>query len=207
VTARRYSPDELFAIFRTIRTSVSDPAFFGRPEHKRTQELWCAAHFGRAYDRFLAPCSIWLDDSTTYTDTDFELEIAEGRFPFQVTEVQQPGRRRGDEYRQPEHLRPGHDDLSVGSQLGPQWVREGIEKKIAKNYADVRGLNLLAYLNFPASEQQYIELRSVCETAASHFGSVWLLNGNTMCVIHPNAALANFEGWMVIPESLWDDER
>jgi len=207
VATLRYSPDELFARFRATRTNLSDAEFFGRPEHKRTQELWCAAHFARAYDRFLAPCSVWLDDSTTYTDTDFELEIAGQRFPFQVTEVQEPGRRRGDEYRQPEHLRPSHTDLSTGSELGPQWVREGIEKKIAKKYADVRTLNLLAYLNFPAWEQQYTALRTVCETAASRFASVWLLNGNTMCVIHPNPALASFEGWMVIPESPWDDER
>jgi hypothetical protein len=203
---RRYKPDELFEKYRRIRAAAADEDFFVRPEHKRTQELWCAAHFANAYDQYLAPCMVLIDESTTNSDTDFDLEIAGKVFPFQVSEVQEPGRRRGDEYKQPEYLRPTHD-LSRGSALGPQWVRDGIQKKVAKHYANAKSLNLLVYLNFPAWEQQYHDIRNTCAETVKSFGSVWLLNGNTMCVIKPSPDLSSFEGWLVIPESVWRDER
>ena len=203
---RRYKPDELFEKYRRIRVATADEEFFGRPEHKRTQELWCAAHFAKAYNQYLAPCMVLIDESTTNSDTDFDLEIAGKVFPFQVSEVQEPGRRRGDEYKQPEHLRPTHD-LSRGSALGPQWVRDGIQRKAAKRYADAQSLNLLIYLNFSAWEQQYHDIRNACAEAVDSFGSVWLLNGNTMCVIKPSPDLSSFEGWLVIPESVWHDDQ
>jgi hypothetical protein len=53
VPKRRYKPDELFEKYRTIRAATSDEDFFDRPEHKRTQELWRAAHFVNAYDQYL----------------------------------------------------------------------------------------------------------------------------------------------------------
>jgi hypothetical protein len=206
VPRRRYKPDELFEKYRAIRAATSDEDFFDRPEHKRTQELWCAAHFANAYDQYLSPCMVVIDESTTNTDSDFDLETAGKVFPFQLAEVQEPGRRRGAEYKQPEHLRPIHDS-SRGSALGPQWVRHGIEKKVAKRYANAQTLNLLMYLNFPAWEQQYHDIRRACAEPARSFGSVWLLNGNTMCVIHANPELPAFEGWLDIPESVWHDER
>lgn len=201
---RRYKPKELFEKYRKIRSVLSDEQFFNRPEHQLTQEIWCAAHFANAYDQYLSPCNVVIDESTTNTDTDFDLETTNKVFPFQVSEVQEPGRRRGSEYKQPSHLRPEHD-LSKGSAFGPQWVREGVQKKAAKHYANARNLNLLIYLNFPAWEQQYHDLRNACAEPAKTFASVWLLNGNTMCVIHPNPSLSVFEGWLVIPESVWHD--
>jgi hypothetical protein len=203
---RRYRPDELFEKYRTIRAITCDEDFFNRPEHQRTQEVWCAAHFANAYNKYLAPCAVLIDESITDTDTDFDLETDGKIFAFQVSEVQEPGRRRGDEYKQPEHLRPEHN-LSRGALLAPQWVREGIRKKVAKNYADAHTLNLLMYLNFPAWSQQYYDIRSACEDLVTAFASVWLLNGNTMCVIKANLSLRAFEGWMVIPESVWHDDR
>jgi hypothetical protein len=47
----RYTPDELLDKCRQIRDSVTVEEFFRRPEHKKTQELWCAAHFGRGYEQ------------------------------------------------------------------------------------------------------------------------------------------------------------
>jgi len=205
MSKRRYKPSELFEKYREIRAATSDEDFFGRPEHKRTQELWCAAHFANAYDQYLARCMVLIDESTTNTDADFDLETSGAVFPFQLAEVQEPGRRRGDEYKQPERLRPVHD-LSRGAVLGPQWVRDGIQKKAAKHYVDAQSLNLLIYLNFPAWQQQYHDIQNACAKAAESFGSVWLLNGNTMCVIKPNSELPAFEGWLVIPESVWHDE-
>jgi hypothetical protein len=38
---------------------------------------------------------------------------------------------------------------------------------------------------------------------ADRFASVWLLNGNTICVIHANPMLKSFEEWLPISESLF----
>ena len=124
-------------------------------------------------------------------------------FPFQVTEVMEPGRRRGDEYR---NVDPGvrHDDIEAGTAHGPSWVRAALQNKLAKNYAGMESLNLLAYLNFAGRNLQFVDLREACAQVSRKFGSVWLLNGNTLCCIHPNAQIPSWEGWMVIEESLVD---
>ena len=61
--------------------------------------MWCAAHFARGYERRYGECYVWISDEDEQTDADFHLEIAGIRHPFQVTELMQPGRRRGDECR------------------------------------------------------------------------------------------------------------
>ncbi len=163
--------------------------------------MWCAAHFARAYDDYLDRCEILIDDIDIQTEVDFDLDVNGVSHAFQVTEVMEPGRRRGDEYRQGTPAVRA-DDWSRGTQLGPTWVRAAIEKKLQKQYAGAGQLNLLAYLNFGAWEQQYVDIRRECADVSKHFASVWLLNGNAMCCLQPHPCLKAFEGWMVIPETL-----
>ena len=196
----KYRPQELLAKYRAIRATITDQEFFRSPKHKKTQEMWCAAHFAYAFDQYIDRCDILIDDADTQTDVDFDLSVNGVCYPFQVTEVMEPKRRRGDEY---EIRAPGTraDDWSQGSQLGPTWVKAALEKKLLKQYAGANNLNLLVYLNFGAWQQQYIDMRNECADASKHFGSVWLLNGNAMCCIQPSPSLKSFEGWMAIPES------
>jgi hypothetical protein len=93
------------------------------------------------------------------------------------------------------------DDIESGTALGATWVRAALEHKLAKSYVGVDKLNLLAYLNFAGRNQQYVHVRDTCAAVAQKFGSVWLLNGNTLCCIHPNEQIPSWEGWMVIEES------
>lgn len=200
---KRYTPDELLALYREFRASCSTEEFMRKPVHKKTQELWCAAHFSRAYNLGVKECFVHIDPSVNASDsdTDFDLEIDGCIFPFQVTEVQEPGRRRGDEYKngkEPAHMR---HDWSVGSQDGPHWVREGIELKVKKRYSGAEHLNLLLYLNFEAWSQEYSLMEEACREPASHFASVWLLNGNAMCCVYSRHQPPT-PHWLVIPESL-----
>ena len=165
-------------------------------------EIWCAAHFARAYACYVRSCTVLIDDVDIQTEVDFELELENISHPFQVTEVMEPGRRRGDEYRNDEPAGARDDDIELGTALGATWVRAALEHKLAKAYAGVEKLNLLAYLNFAGRNQQYIHLRSTCTDVASKFASVWLLNGNTLCCLHPNKQIPSWEGWMVIEESV-----
>lgn len=197
----RYSPDQLLQHYRQVRQASSQLAFFTNPAHKKTQELWCAAHFGRAYCFAFEPCYIWISDRDEQTDTDFQLELPAGVFDFQISEVQLPSRRRGDEYRRGDALPSSVEHYDQGDTLGPIWVRDRIEAKRSK-YGDTRSLNLLIYLNFPARNQLYTDLASTCRTSSESFASVWLLNGNSICCIRRNPLLAFVEGWALVPESL-----
>lgn len=196
----QYKPEALLAKYRKIREQITERDFFGSPRHQKTMEMWCAAHFARAYEQYIASCSVMVNDIDTQTDVDFELEIGGVSHPFQITEVMEPRRRRGDEYRNgAPALR--RDDLEEGTRNGAAWVRAAIEKKAEKKYAAQASLNLLLYLNFAGRSQQYEVLRAGSHDMASQFASVWLLNGNTMCCIRPNSRIQAFEGWLVIDES------
>ena len=201
-SSQRYSPEELFAKYRAIREKISDKEFFHSPKYQKAKECWCAAHFTRAYDRFVRPCSVLIDDTDTQTDVDFDLDLDNVVHPFQVTEVVEPGRRRGDEYSNGVPDRARADNIELGTELGADWVRAAIERKLKKRYANVSGLNLLAYLNFAGRDQKYVTLRDKCSDLANQFASVWLLGGNTLCCIKQNSLIPSWEGWMVIEESL-----
>jgi len=161
-----YTPEQLLAKYRALRAEITDQEFFRSPKHKKTQEMWCAAHFACAFDRYLDRCDILIDDIDAHTDADFDLHVNGVSYAFQITEVLEPERRRGDEYRNGvPSVRA--DDWSRGSQFGPSWVRAALEKKLLKKYARAETLNLLAYLNFGAWQQQYVDIRSECATCRS----------------------------------------
>jgi hypothetical protein len=159
---QRYTPDELLTKYRTIRNQITTEEFFRSPEHKKTQEMWCAAHFARAYNQYVAPCAVLISDEDEQTDADFFLDIGGKSYPFQVTELMEPGRRRGDEYCGGGSAKTQDEDWSEGTARGPVWVRAAIERKLRKKYAGTVHLNLLVYLNFAAYEQQYEDIRSEC---------------------------------------------
>ena len=206
VTLRRYTPDDLLAKYRAIRDAASVEDFFRKPEHQKTQELWCAAHFGRAYAHHFEPaCMLDVDDVDRQTDVDFELVLPKGVHPFQVTEVQAPGRRRGDEYSSGTAVNPTPHEHSKGSMLGPVWILEALERKVTR-YGKVSRLNLLVYANFPAWNLQYDDICRAVQGVAEKFASVWLMSGNAVCCLHKNPSLAFVNGWMMVPESLDYDE-
>lgn len=202
----RYTPDELLAKYREIRESVGPQEFFTAPKHKKTQEFWCAAHFGRHYAHGIGSCHILIEDHDEQSDADFQFEAAGGLHPFQITEVQAPGRRRGDEYKKEASTKATLEDWSDGTENGPRWIREAIEKKLTRYGGRVSHLNLLVYLNFPAYDQQYVDIRETCASVSSPFASVWLLNGNAAACIWSQTALSGPEGWLFGPESLVVDE-
>lgn len=197
-----YSPEELLVKYRKIRMEVGSREFFTRPKHQKTQEIWCAAHFGRHYEHAIGPCSILIEDHDEQTEVDFTLEVAGGVHPFQITEVQAPDRRRGDEYKRDLSFKATSKGWNSGTLHGSQWIREGIEKKLRRYGGRVAHLNLLVYLNFLAEDQQYVDIRDSCVDVASPFASVWLLIGNAAACIWSQTALSGPAGWIFGPESL-----
>jgi len=201
MSATLYSPDELYAKFKMAHDGANPREFFNSPEHKKTQELWCAAQFGRAFSSNLSPCFLLVTDHDEQTVADFYLKVGGENHPFQITEVQVPGRRRGDEYKNEEPKGATLENWDLGTEQGPVWVRESIQKKFNRYGGKVSELNLLVYANFVAYEHDYERMCRGTSDLASKFASVWLINGNGTCCITGSQALGGSHPWLFIPQS------
>lgn len=191
----RYSPDELDAKFRKSHDAVSPRDFHSKPAYKKSQEFYCAARFGQALSQ-VTPCWLHVADYDEQTEADFHLEVDGKCFAFQITEVQLPGRRRGDEYKQEKLPRATLESWDLGTNMGATWIRKAIQKKFARYGGKVDGLNLLVYANFQTCEHNFEEICSVTADAASKFDSVWVLNGNAACCIKGSHSLGPARPWL-----------
>jgi hypothetical protein len=191
----RYSPDELYAKFRNAHDVVTPREFFNRPAHKKTQELYCAARFAQALAR-VRDCWVVVSDVDEQTDADFHLQVEGQQLPFQITEVQIPGRRRGDEYKEDELPRATVESWDSGTEHGPIWIRDAVQKKHDRYGGNVSELNLLVYANFQAYEHDFEELCLASADVASKFASVWVVNGNGACCIKGGDALGDRRPWL-----------
>jgi len=197
---QRYSPDELYEKFRTAHDAAGTEDFFNRPEHKKTQEQWCAAQFGRTYLANVGGCSILISDKDEQTEADFYLEVSGARHSFQITEVQPPGRRRGDEYKGGKSKGATLESWDTGTENGPAWIYQAVKKKHDRYGGDVKGLNLLVYANFTAYEHDYDDIRRAVGELATRFASVWVLNGNGACCIDGVGELGSPRQWLFRPK-------
>lgn len=200
-----YTPEDLLYKYREIRSRISLREFFNKPLHTKTQEIWCAAHFALGYKKCVKNCKVIIYENDEQLVHDFELKIGDQLFPFQITECQKPGRRRGDEYKKSETFVKS-DNLSAGSEYGPKWIRTAIEKKYKKYYSGCQDINLLVYINFAARDQQYNITKKECSEVSKHFNSVWLLVGNALCCIKSSTTLGGFNDWKSIDQSLASKE-
>lgn len=198
---KEYSPLDLLEQYQKINSEITLNDFFNKPLHTKTQEIWCAAHFGIGYTKHIGPCSILIDDNDVQRYYDFELSITDQTHPFQIVECMGPCRRRGDEYRQ-ETSEVELDDWETGTKEGSDWIKNSIEKKITKYYGDTDDLNLLVYVNFAAFDQDYETISKHCAQPASKFNSVWLLVGNAICCIKSSEAFGSLKGWGHLNQSL-----
>jgi len=199
------TPDHAFKLFQERRDAVTDEAFFNDPAHQWLRDLWTAAHYGRAYSKFIDECSLEFDWDRTH-EWDFKLHVTDSVYPFQTTETLEPGRRRGYEYRQiARKERPATvlESWEPGTENGPEWIAAAITRKKKKNYSGVEGLNLLVYANFPAYELEFERVVRACAEEAEIFSSVWVITGNLLGQVSAlNHEIGqNQTGWLVINES------
>lgn len=193
----RYSPDELYAKFSDAHDAVTAREFFNSPAHKKTQELYCAARFAQALSR-VCDCWVHVSDIDEQTDADFYLEVEGQLFPFQITEVQMPGRRRGDEYKRDGSPTSTLESWDSGTAQGAIWIRDAVQKKHDRYGGNVAGLHLLVYANFQAYEHDFDEMCRASQDVASRFASVWVVNGNGACCIKGHATLGGACPWLFI---------
>lgn len=170
-----------------------------RPHYRSLRERWCAAVFGLGYEQFIGPCRVAIDDADR--DADFVAEIKGREHPFQTVEVLEPGRMRGDEYRQREagKVRQIPYAPELGSVEGAKLIARQIEAKVVKVYAGAEGLNLLVYANFPAKQLRHADVVSATSPYRNRFASIWLITSYMIGTLHSEKSeIGKIEGWGVI---------
>jgi hypothetical protein len=200
----RYTPEELLEKCRQIRRMCATSEFMRSPGHQKTQEMWCAAQYGRAFASAIGTCWLRVSDVDEQNLEDFWLEYAGECHPFQISLVADPDRRMGDEYRNVNGDEPvaTHEDWTKGSESGPCWVADRVAAKATKYGPNAAALNLLLYLNFAAWQQDYERLCLASQAPASKFRSVWLLNGNAFCCIKGSDHLPWLPCWYPAADAL-----
>lgn len=202
MTIRTFTPSELLVHYQSLRDDVSSRDFFNNPEHSKTQEIWCAAQFGLGYQAHISECQIRLEDEDAQTEVDFELLVSNRTFPFQITEVQELGRRRGDEYKKEDkNANWRNNDGLSGTDNNPILIKSAIDKKAKKLYANSKNLNLLVYVNLATSTNYDISsTKKESLESLDNFASVWLfldimaicsLKGNREIGFIPKVAFLN----------------
>ena len=170
---------------------------FSKPQYQKLRERWCAGMFGKGYSRYVRTCEVGINETTNDLHADFFLKEQSSLWPFQIVEVQDSGRKRGDEYK-------GFADGSIktiqyspekGHVEGPEWLKNGIVKKVNKNYAGSENLNLLVYANFTARQLDYSRLESALEGFKNNFSSIWIITGTHLCSVHSGQELGEVKGW------------
>lgn len=172
-----------------------------RPEYGRLREAWIASRFATGYGNNLTACKIDIADRDEQKDFDFHLVLDDARLPFQIVEVLDKARRRGDEYRnlteverkaiESERLRLNSASYAVD--------RTSCElQRKADKYSDPSGLHVLVYLNVCAHSVPWAALANGVEAAAKNFASVWVVTGEIMCCIKPRSLQVAWVGWKAI---------
>ncbi|MCU7796548.1 MAG: hypothetical protein KZQ75_05410 [Candidatus Thiodiazotropha sp. (ex Myrtea spinifera)] len=192
-----YEPNTLLQKSEKDMEAIPRVELFNNPKHQKLTESWCAAMFGIGYTKLLNECSVGVNETNDRGDADFFLLAKNQKWPFQLAEVQEEDRRRGQEYKKfaDGTIKSILYNPSVGHKHGPEWIYNGILKKVRKKYAESNKLNLLIYANFPASDLTYESVTNRCKEFEGIFSSIWVLTSLHLCSIFSNENLGEIPGW------------
>lgn len=201
----RYEPKDLAAVVEAAANSVGTRAFITANSNKRLREMWCAAKFGMGYAKNVAHCLIDISEVDEGREFDFYLCVGNERLPFQVAEVLDKDRRRGDDYRRltsdeindlHNHL-PWQDHWYAGRRICDEL------KAKALRYGSVsKSLHMLLYLNVKASSLSWASLANAAEVDSNAFASVWLITQDLICCIHSGSRWSGLVGWKLIEDAV-----
>ena len=200
---RIFKPQQLLDEHNKRVTDVSSADFFNRPEYQFERDIWLAAKFGLAYEQLFGDCRIAIDAENDQTSSDFDLVINDVIHPFQSTEVQSLGRRRGEEYREEktgDSPFETDDNWGAGTEHAHTWLNTGLAKKIEKHYSNAAELNILLYANIHAFQMSYDNILDACRENSTGFKSVWVISPPMICIVKPHPTLGDFPAWKEIDE-------
>jgi len=177
-----YDPRELYQLVMSDYLDIPDQDYFSE-RYKPLRETWCAAVFGIGYATHLRECKVSVNSDSF---PDFFLKTNSNDFYMETTEVLAPGRRRHDEYRDPDRppvrMVPA-DQFDLDGTKSPEWVRSAIERKVRKYGVGARSTHLVVYVNIHAIGFDLRKIREACSEYEASFSSIWLLTGKNIATL------------------------
>jgi hypothetical protein len=178
VRLRFIDPEAMLSAAEAEMGEIASEELFNNPRHQPLLDRWCAGSFAVAYALHLQKCRVAMEPPEAPSDADFHLRIDVGVIPFQTAEVQRPGRRRGEEYRQRPTLTP-YRPAADGAD-GPGWIRGAVQKKADKHYSTARHLNLLVYADFTTEQLEWASVARELVPFRDEFASLWVITYNAL---------------------------
>ena len=162
--------------------------------------MWVAGKLGQVFENKYASVRILMTEEQD-SETDFELLLDDDKpLRFQVTELLDPDRKRGDEYKERakggEFLQPYGP--ARGMQEGPDWIASAVKNKSNKNY-DPKP-HLVVYANFHAEDLDKSDISCRCRPYKDRFPSFWVLQNHRVIQVWGNEQTCGWaEDWINLP--------
>lgn len=190
-----FEPNKLLKTAESEMAQILNDELFSKSKYQKLTEKHAAATFGVAYCKYVRTCQVGLNETKYQMDADFFIKVNGKERPFQLTECDDPDRRRGDEMK-------GFANGSIktvpyeperGRIEGPDWIRNIIGKKTKKNYAN--NINLLVYFNFTSHEIEYGIIKNATLEFKDRFASIWILSNSQVCSLFSYPELGGIVRW------------
>lgn len=165
-------PQNMAAIIDDVMESLGSSTLFNQGGLAFLRDAWIASEFGGLRQ---AEWVRLVDDAWP----DFELRIDGKKEAYEATEVDDPTRRRGDEYRDNlgEIVDGPVEDWIAAAEQAANWIAAACQKKADKRY--VGRANLVVYLNLSeyGIRQKEVEacFPSATQVVKDDFEAVWVL--------------------------------
>ena len=176
-----YKSPEEFNRLRRSTGRVESADLFNQGKYKPLLEARIAVGLAIALQGKCGPIKLKMI-SQDEQFPDFKILMNSTEHDFEITEVMEPERRRGDEYggKRKRRLAGENEEVKLvghlfeeGGRLGAEWIANGIERKIKKHYSIK--VNLAVYANFPFYELYPEEIAAKCKRYEASFKSIWVV--------------------------------
>jgi hypothetical protein len=166
------TPDEMLQVANDTGDRIGSTNLFNQGGLELLRDALTAAEFGKARRvnkvRLIPEPENW---------PDFELRVGGAVERFEAAEVDDPARRRGDEYRFGNLACDPVADWIARAEQTPAWIASVCQKKVDKRY-DGRA-RLVLYLNVSDHGVRQAEIvasfQSATSVAKDHFDAIWIL--------------------------------
>jgi hypothetical protein len=195
------APADLLGAAEKQMESIPQERLFNDSQYQKLRERWCTGMFGVGYTRYVDPCEVAVNEGAYRADVDMFLRTTGREWDFQIAEVQDPARRRGQEYKKlaERRIRVVPYEPERGSREGIQWLVAGAQKKKEKSYSGGTELNLLLYANFDAVGLEQAALIKALLPFSAHFASLWVVTSLHVCSVFSQPGLGEIKsGWGVV---------
>jgi len=193
-------PEILFNKVISENLEIPNGEFFNQSskEFQKLREAWVSSLFAIGLSK-IYPCNIRIITEQKFPD--FEIQIENKIYQFEITETLKPLRKRGLEYKKREEnpLQMFPYRPALGSQKGPEWIAEKIKEKKEKKYKPIP--HLLIYADFETNGFNLQIIRKKCSLYQCDFCSIWILHKIRIVQLFSSIDFGDsFYNWMLISE-------